>query len=146
VARRRHVSKSKIEQDYYVERLYERGYLPTVEEELEFPQSDQPDEETSTIRSSRTRRSRSVRESISEHFRRNGSAWIICLLTLLVLLSFPAFWDIKGSIGRIEAIIDGIRRDMSRYETDLNKIEDKIHNQELKLQEQGTKIDSLGRK
>jgi len=145
VARSRHVSKSRIEKDYYVQRLHEISYEPTAEEELEFPQSDQPDEETNTSRSSRTRKSHSYAESLSEHFKRNSAVWIVGLLTLLILICFPFFMEIKGSIGRIEAMIDGIMRDMSRYEIDLNSIKDKIHNQELKLQEQGAKIDSLER-
>jgi hypothetical protein len=134
-----------MEQGYYVGRLHKLRSEPTADAELEFPETDQSEEETNTIRSTKTRRSRSFKNSVSEHFRRNNAAWIIGLLTILILLSFPAFWDIKGSIGRIEAVIEGIKKDMNKYETDINNIKEKNQNQDLKLQEQDDEINYLNR-
>lgn len=55
---------------------------------MEFPDSDQI-EETTTLHSSRTRRPRSIPETISDHFKQNGGMWLIGIMTLLLVIVIP---------------------------------------------------------
>lgn len=145
MARRRHVSKRPLEQQYYVQRISRLGYEPTAEEEFEVPESADSDqlEESTAIRTSGATRSRSTGGGIIDHFKRNGVIWIIAILTLLLVIGIPFMIDFNGSIERIEATIDGIKENLNRQETELQDIEEKVHDQELKLQEQGIKLEYL---
>lgn len=145
MAKRRHVSKRPIEQQYYVQRISKSSYEATAEDIFEvpdFPDSDQLEEST-TLPTSGTRRSRSAGERITEHFKQNGAIWIIAFITILLTISIPFLVNLNGSVERMEATIDGIKDSLNRQEAEIKDMENKIHDQELKLQEQQIKMNYL---
>lgn len=136
-----HVGKSHRNKDYYTRYLERLDYTPTTEKEevLSLPDSDSFEKDYS-VPSVQKRRTRSFRESAGEHFRRNWLSWVAGVIALILMIFL---YNISGTVGRIEGIIDGIREDLNTHAEKIEGIEEKVQEQELRLQEQSIKMEYL---
>ena len=126
-----HVPKSnQMKQNYrqYIETL---DYQPTVDESLDFKQTNKSGEDLSTVDTERKRPS-DPSDKIKEHFAKNWLIWVLCALSAGI--GYLVF-DSKVAFTRYETILSTQKdklSDLKNFESDLRKSD---RTQDLKIQE-----------
>jgi hypothetical protein len=137
--RRKHIGKGKKEKDLYVSALKKLDYEPTVDDSLDFSQSDNNKEELGLPKTKR-KRLPPIDERIKEHFKENWVKWFIGLIGLVLSIFI---FDFNRDLGRLEGSVSIILDNVKGIKDENNKLSDKIQSQELTTQEMQFKIKNL---
>ena len=134
-----HSYKTHKEKTYYKRYIRQLDSEPTIDERIEFPESDKTDNEFS-VSDVPNRRRESTAELISNYVKGNWIPWATGIfLTILVFL----MGDAKVDIAKIFVITDGINKSVIKIESDIEKMEEKDHSQDLNIQENKIKTENI---
>lgn len=134
-----HTYKTQQEKANYKRYIRQQDYEPTLNERVDFPESDKTDKEYSVSEVPAIRRE-SKFELISEYFKENWLPWSIGVFAVILIFLMV---DSKVDIAKIFERTETIKENVSGIENDIEKIKEKNHEQDLKIQENKFKTESV---
>lgn len=134
-----HTYKNQREKANYKRYIRQLDYEPTLDERVNFPESDKTDEELSISETSKRRRE-SNSEIIGEYIKKNWVAWLIGIFTL-GLLYFMG--DAKIDIARLFEKNETNKENIIKNTSEIEKQKEINHKQDLNIQENRHNIEDI---
>ena len=134
-----HTYKNQQEKANYKRYIRNLDYEPTLDERVNFPESDKSDEELSVSETSKKRRE-SNSEIIGEYLKKNWVSWLIGIFTL-GLLYFMG--DAKIDIARLFEKSETNKESIIKNTNVIEKLREQNHNQDMKIQDNKYKNENL---
>lgn len=134
-----HNSKNPNQKRAYINYIRSQEYEPTLEEGLNFEESDDKDLNFDEP-TSRRKRKEPFFDKLRTHFEDNWVGWIISGV-VLVMVYFMI--ESRVDIARLFERVDIISKSSDQLNTDIKEIKDNQHEQDLKIQENKIKTENL---
>lgn len=118
MSRASHVGKNKFEKQYYNRVIHEQDYDPTIDDSLEFSDSDKGDDEVKITRNQELQRVSGwvkAGEFIKENWMKFVVSAIACLLLFFV-------FNFNRDIGKLEGRFDSIEKNSTDMKSSINAI------------------------
>lgn len=132
-------SKSMQEKAHYKRYIRQLDYEPTLDERVEFPESDKTDKEYSVSTLPPARRE-TILESLGEHLKENWLAWLIGIFAVVLVFLMV---ESKVDIAKIFEKTETIKENVNDLEDDIEKLKEKDHEQDLEIQEVKIKSENI---
>lgn len=137
--RKTHTGKSKYEKDYYSRQIKNLDYEPTVDETINFPETESAKRDYSVPKSS-VKRKPKIKQQIIDHFEENWLKWVVGFVALFLLYFLV---DSKVDIKGIDTKVDIIKEDVNELKQNQRDNVEKIHQQDMKIQENKFHIEEI---
>ena len=138
-----HKIKSRAEREYYAKALKNLDYEPTVDDTLDFPETDDKDRDYSIPTSPHRRKKTSMKQKLIEHFEDNWIKWVFAGVGTII---FFFMIDSKVDITRIDTKVEIMSEDVIDLKKSDKENLERFHKHELELQKANLKIESLENK
>lgn len=122
MSRSSHVGKSKYEKQFYKKVIHEQDYDPTVDDSLEFSDSDKGDEEVKVTRNDQLQKV-SGWVKAGDFLKEN---WMKFAVSAIAFLLIFFVFNFNRDIGKLEGRFDSIERDNSDFKNTISTINERI--------------------
>jgi len=134
-----HTYKNQMEKANYKRYIRQLDYEPTLNESVNFPESDKTDKEFSISNVPDTKRE-SNSEIIGEYIKKNWLPWSIGIFAFILIFLTV---DSKVDIATIFEKTETIKENLDEIKDDIEDIKKTNHNQDLKIQENKFKTEEV---
>lgn len=141
-----HAGKSNKQKQYYTKAIKGLRSEPTVDESLDFSESDNCDVDF-TVQEATKRRPVPLFTKVKSHFSDNWIYWFIGFVGSVALpFGYTTLMDSKERILKIETKMDYTQKYIDENKIDLKELGEKLNQNSLQLKEVQLKIDFKKRK
>lgn len=137
--RKSHIGKSKFQKDYYSRQIKSLDYEPTIDETINFSETESSKRDYSVPKSTKKRKQK-FKQQLIDHFEDNWLKWVIGFVTLFLLFFLV---DSKVDIKGIDTKVDVIKEDVNELKQNQKENVEKLHQQDMKTQENKLRIEEL---
>lgn len=137
--RKTHIGKSSYEKDYYSRQIKNLDYEPTIDETINFPETESAKRDYSIPKSTKKRKPK-LKQKIIDHIEENWIKWAIGFAALVLLYFFV---DSKVDIKGIDTKVDVIKEDVKELKQNQKENVEKFHQQDMKIQENKLHIEEI---
>jgi len=129
--RRSHTAKGARERQDYANKIKKLGYNPTVDDSLNFRESDSPSQDLSVSTKNVTRRD-PWEQRAKNHLTEN---WVKYFAAILSFVIAAFMFQFNRSLGQVESAVSFMKDSINETKSQNEKLFDKQQNLELKIQE-----------
>lgn len=137
MSRKDHAGKGKAEKEYYSKAIHKQRYDPTIDDSIEFPDTDDPKEDLRVSKTARLQRVGPI-EKAKDWAAEN---WIGLLVSATAVLLMFFVFHFNRDLGRAEGKIELIDSDVKRVSSEVIEVRKDVEEAKRKVEVSSVKLE-----